>query len=107
MENNKKTLAVIGGGVAGNLSAKYAIESGFKVALFDKNGEIGGNWRKGDSNIWPEMQANLTKFTMQLSDFALSDLDEIYPYKASINFFLLKYIEAFGVDKCIKYNTQI
>lgn len=46
--NNGKTnalnVAVIGAGPSGIVSAKYAIEQGFKVTVYEQGEEVGGVW---------------------------------------------------------------
>lgn len=40
----KKNIAVIGGGLAGLCAAKYAINSGHQVTIFEQTANIGGTW---------------------------------------------------------------
>lgn len=46
--NNEKAgvlnVAVIGAGPSGLVSAKYALEHGFKVTVFEQSEEVGGIW---------------------------------------------------------------
>lgn len=41
---NALNVAVIGAGPSGIVSAKYAIEQGFKVTVYEQGEEVGGVW---------------------------------------------------------------
>ena len=45
----KKTVAVIGGGVAGIVAAKEAMEEGHEVVVYEQARCNGGEWKSGDS----------------------------------------------------------
>jgi dimethylaniline monooxygenase (N-oxide forming) len=106
METNK-TLAVIGGGVSGIISAKWAKQDGYKVTIFEKESALGGNWRLGDSNIWPDMETNTNKYLMYLYDYKLPDTDSFYITKEQFNRHLNNYVSDFGLGDLFKYSSTV
>jgi len=46
VSNLKKKIAVIGGGVAGMVAANVCAERGHTVTLYEKDGELGGNFKR-------------------------------------------------------------
>lgn len=93
---NKKTLAVLGCGVCGSLSAKGAIENCFKVTIFEKLNEIGGIW-SGNGHVSPQMSTNIRKNNLNFSDFKWRDADPLYPSKERVHLFLKEYCKTFGL----------
>lgn len=72
-----KTVAVIGGGVAGIESAKYLNNLGYKVLLFEKESTLGGNVLKWD-RLFPNQ-----RHAKEVIDTLTSNIDGITVYTSS------------------------
>jgi len=65
---DKHTLAIIGGGLCGILTAKLAIDRGLNVFIFEKNSDLIGIWSV-NGYAWPGMSLNISKYQDCLIDF--------------------------------------
>jgi len=61
-----KTIAVIGAGSSGIVTAKVLIDNGFDVILFDREKQIGGIWSPNGAYI--DLQAQLVAGFMEFPD---------------------------------------
>jgi cation diffusion facilitator CzcD-associated flavoprotein CzcO len=104
MEN--KTLAIIGGGVSGICSAKWAKHEGYQVTVFEKNDTLGGNWRD-DSIIWPNMETNTSKYALSLYDYRLGGSDSVYITKEQFYRHIKSYVKDFEVEKLFKFSCKV
>jgi dimethylaniline monooxygenase (N-oxide forming) len=104
METHK--VAIIGAGISGIVSAKYAKENGFTPIIFDKNSTIGGVWSK-DGQAWPNLETNISKYSCQFSDHSWKDEDPIFIPKEKMDTWLLEYVEKFGLTNCLNLNTKV
>jgi cation diffusion facilitator CzcD-associated flavoprotein CzcO len=93
----KKSVAVIGAGPAGIITARKLLQCGlFTVTMFEKNNQIGGSWVP-DGIINPNMRTNQSKFTMGFSDLAWDFLEHasVYPKASDIHRYLEEYFERY------------
>jgi cation diffusion facilitator CzcD-associated flavoprotein CzcO len=72
MEENRKTVAIVGASPAGIIKAKEYIESGLIPSIFEMGNDFGGLWRN-DRGIGPKMKANISKYCFQFTDLPWSD----------------------------------
>jgi dimethylaniline monooxygenase (N-oxide forming) len=112
MENKNdlkdKKLVIIGAGISGLVSAKYALETGFTdITIFDAKKSLGGNWNEENSPMWKNLSSNLSKFSMQFSDFHWKEYDEVFAKKKEINHFLEKYAENFNIVPYLNFETKV
>lgn len=67
---NALNVAIIGAGPSGIVSAKYAIEQGFKVTVYEQGEEVGGVWvytdRIGKDKFGNEIHTALYKGLRQV-----------------------------------------
>lgn len=59
-EDDIKTVAVIGAGIAGLLSAAALVESGLEVRLFERRPNPGGNWYYQDAKPVPHVYPSVS-----------------------------------------------
>jgi dimethylaniline monooxygenase (N-oxide forming) len=104
MENQR--IAIIGAGISGLVSAKYAKEKGLNPIIFDKNTTIGGVWSQ-DGQAWPNLETNVSKYNVQFSDHFWKDDDPIFIPKDRLYTWLLEYVEKFKLTDCLKFNTKV
>jgi dimethylaniline monooxygenase (N-oxide forming) len=104
MEKNK--IAIIGAGIAGLVSAKYAKENGFTPIIFEKNTTIGGVWSK-EGHSWPHLESNVSKYCVQFSDHYWKDEDPTFISKDKMYAWLEEYVDKFGFRDCLKLRTKV
>jgi dimethylaniline monooxygenase (N-oxide forming) len=104
MESPK--VAIIGAGVSGLLSAKYAKENGFTPTVFDKKSTVGGIW-SGEGNAWPGLETNASKYTCSFTDHYWKDDDPPYIPLDRMHKWLLQYVDKFDLNSCLKLNTKV
>lgn len=106
IQSKPKRLAIIGGGISGMLSARYALENQYEIIVFEKNSEIGGVW-SDKGYAWPEMNVNVSKYSLQLSDFLWRDIDPLFPSKTQMHSYFKNFVETFGILPYFRFNTCV
>jgi dimethylaniline monooxygenase (N-oxide forming) len=106
MENTKPKLAIIGCGLSGFLSAKYAKAEGYEVMIFEKRSSLGGLWSESGA-MWTGMRTNASKYTNQFTDFLWSDFASIFPSPKEVLDYFQRYVEHFQLAELIKFNTEV
>jgi cation diffusion facilitator CzcD-associated flavoprotein CzcO len=102
-------VAVIGAGPGGLVAAKYALEAGFDVSVFEASDDLGGQWHTtaSHSGVWPGMRTNTSRALTVFSDFAIPPGHEMHPRAEQIQSYLRSYAEATGVTRCIRFNSPV
>lgn len=109
---SSKTVAIIGAGPSGILSAKYCVQSGLCPTVFDINDQPGGLWVPG-SKIWSSLYCNFTKHCMVFSDFPWSNVDKQknkssqYAHRDDIFEYLSAYIKHFDLESYFQCKTRV
>lgn len=98
-------VCVIGAGIAGLVTAKVLLESGFEVAILEKSSEIGGVWAR--SNVYPELRANNSHYTYRFSDFAYPLGTDEFPTAAQVLAYLNAYVDQFGLRSRIGLGAAV
>ena len=86
--DNTKTVAVIGAGIAGLVTAKTLAQDGFDVQVFEKGNDLGGTWAL--SRTYPGLRTNNTKQTYEFSDHPYPDDTELSPRADEVRSYLEK-----------------
>ena len=102
-------VAVIGAGPGGLTAAKYAIEAGFDVSVFEASNDLGGQWNTAaaHSGIWPGMRTNTSRTMTEFSDYPAPDTHDLHPRAEQIEAYLRSYADAFGVTDRIRFGTEV
>ena len=102
-------IAVVGAGPAGLATAKHALESGFKVRVFEAQDDLGGQWHTTSprSGVWPGMRTNTSRWMTAFSDFPVPPDHELHPFAEQIHLYLRSYADAFGVTPHIEFGRRI
>ena len=108
MKKNLKTVAIIGAGISGLVSAKYALENGLMPFVIEKSKSIGGLWSLDSSSfIWDEMIAHASIYSQMFSDHPWPSYVQTFPNVQEINAYILSYINRFSLDQYIFLNTNV
>jgi len=113
--DSKKRVAVIGGGVAGIVSAKECLQEDLDVVVFEKSSQLGGVWNANDSKskrTTGRTMSSSSRHNSFFGDFPMEEgsPDDFYPTHYSeeeYRQYLAAYATNFGVDKTVEYNTHI
>jgi len=93
------TVAIVGGGPSGIVTAKYLLSQGFDPTIFESSDDIGGQWnhRSPNSGVWPSMRTNTSRLMTQFSDMAYHPGTSTFPTNQEVHAYLHRYAEMFGV----------
>ncbi len=102
-------VAVIGAGPGGLVAAKYAIEAGFEVSVFEASNELGGQWNTtaAHSGIWPGMRTNTSRAMTAFSDHGPPPTHDLHPFAEQIHDYLRSYSATFGVTDRIRFAAPV
>ncbi|GLC41090.1 hypothetical protein PLESTM_001154700 [Pleodorina starrii] len=96
-----KSVAVIGGGLAGLSAAKAAVQAGLLPTIFDRRPSIGGMWGDAAGATYASLHTNVSRFTCSFSDFPWPPGSPDFPTAAQVGDYLSAYQRAFlPPDKC-------
>jgi dimethylaniline monooxygenase (N-oxide forming) len=101
----RKTLCIIGGGVAGLVSAKVLRNDGFEVTVFEKESTIGGVW--AESRAYPGLRSNNPCEAYTFSDFDFPESADEFPTAGQIRAYLEAYAGHFGLWPHIRLQTRV
>ncbi len=77
----QRTVAVIGGGPAGLVAARFLKKHGFDPVVFEAAAAVGGQWNAGSpsSAVWPGMCTNTSRVLTAFSDLDHLAGTSVYP----------------------------
>lgn len=103
-----KTVAVIGAGPGGLVTARWLLEKGFEPTIFEKAPILGGQWSglPGNSGVWPGMHTNTSRILTAFSDLP-HDSAAVFPSNHEILAYLQRYAELFALTPRIRLNTTV
>lgn len=105
----KKSVAIIGAGPAGIITARKLLQCGqFTIRVFEKNNKIGGSWIPGGI-INPNMRTNQSKFTMSFSDLSWDFLANasMYPKASDVHRYLEEYFKKYIPTDVVQFCTIV
>src|SRR4051794_16530449 len=102
-------VAVVGAGPSGIVAAKYALEAGFDVTVFEANDRLGGQWytTADHSGVWPGMHTNTSRAMTAFSDFPAPADHPLHPAAEQVHAYLGAYARTFGVTEHIRFHTAV
>jgi cation diffusion facilitator CzcD-associated flavoprotein CzcO len=102
-------IAVIGAGPSGLAAARYALEAGFDVTVFEAAERLGGQWHTAadHSGVWPGMHTNTSRAMTAFSDFPAPPEHPLHPAAEQIHAYLEDYARTFGVADRIRFATRV
>ncbi|XP_031351136.1 senecionine N-oxygenase-like [Photinus pyralis] len=113
-------VAIIGAGVCGLISLRYAKESGHQCDVFEQTGEFGGTWVYTDNygidenglpitrNLYQDLITNVPKEMMEFLNFRhSSDINESYITQPLVLKYLRDFADKFDLEKHIQYYSYV
>ena len=105
-----KRVAVMGAGACGICAAKYLLEVGFDVTVFEIGGQIGGMWcymnDSGRSSAYRTLHINTSRGVTRFSDFDFDDATQVFPDHADMHRYLVAYARHFDVTPHIRLQPR-
>lgn len=110
MRGNKR-VAIVGAGASGLCSAKYLLESGFDVTVFEIGTQIGGMWcyrnDSGRSSAYRTLHINTSRGVTRFSDLDFDAETQPFPDHFDMHRYLVSYADHFGVTPHIRFNSRV
>ncbi|KAF2889666.1 hypothetical protein ILUMI_16507 [Ignelater luminosus] len=112
-------IAIIGAGVTGLISLKYALEQGFECDSFEQTGLIGGTWNYTDrvgtdenglpvhSAMYKGLRTNLPKETMAFLDFPYPEQVKSYLTQPEVLDYFNCFADCFNLRRHIKFYKYV
>lgn len=99
MEQARKLdLVIVGGGIGGIISMKYALDAGLDALLLERSARIGGLWR--DLPPWQDLQ-------IRKEDWTLGDLPMEGEDQPSVLRNIEAWVKRFGLAPYIRVNSEV
>ncbi|HSV83254.1 MAG TPA: FAD-dependent oxidoreductase [Ramlibacter sp.] len=106
-----KKVAIIGAGSSGVCLARYLIEEGADVTVFEAGSHIGGMWvYENDSGVSPAyktLHINSPKSLTAFPDHPFPKETQLFPSHRDMHAYLVSYADRFGVTPRIRFNTRV
>lgn len=101
------TVAIIGGGPSGLVTAKEAKACGLSPTVFEKSASIGGVWNPEDGKIWESLLINNSRFSSCFSDFPWDENAEDFPNAKEVYDYLCNYADHHHLYDDTKLNCNV
>ena len=98
-------VAVIGGGVAGLVTAKVLKQAGHSVVVFEKAPDVGGVWSA--SRRYPGLTTQSPKQQYSLSDFPMPKSLPEWPTGAQVQEYLASYARHFSLESSLRLSCEV
>jgi len=96
--DKQRDLIIVGGGIGGIISLKYAKDAGLDAILLESGDTVGGLWR--DLPAWQDIQ-------FRKEDWTLGDLPIAGEDQASILANIRAWVDRFGLASSIRLDTRV
>ncbi|MFZ0547154.1 MAG: NAD(P)-binding domain-containing protein [Candidatus Promineifilaceae bacterium] len=106
----KKRIAIIGGGWSGIYALKAARADGHEAELFEKDSAVGGIWRYNENKpggVWRSVYAVTSKTYLHASDFPMPDDYPLFPHHTQLLAYIESYVEHFQLSPYIHLNHKV
>jgi dimethylaniline monooxygenase (N-oxide forming) len=108
---NARTVAVVGGGVAGIATVKALVERDVEVDAFERSDRLGGLWSYGNpfgvSAAYDTLHLNSSRAMTQWPDHPMPSDWPDYPSAAQVESYLNGYADRFGVRERYRFETTV
>ena len=109
----RRSVAVIGAGVAGLAAAKSLLEEGLHPTAFERSKNLGGLWRYDDGvaggggPAYRSLQTNISRHAMGYSDHPIPDSFPDFPTHRHILRYLESYADRFGLRRHVRLQHEV
>jgi dimethylaniline monooxygenase (N-oxide forming) len=105
----ERAVAVIGGGPAGLVVARFLKKHGFDPVVFEAAAAVGGQWNAGSplSAVWPGMRTNTSRVLTAFSDLDHPAGTSVYPSQVDMLAYLQQYAEKAGLTPHLRLSSRV
>ena len=96
-------LIIIGFGVSGIATSRWAQKNGLKYIVLEKNDTFGGVW----ANTWDYTNLQTDKIFYQFSELSYDKSVPSFPAKHQLLDYFNNYIEKFNLIHCVDFNVNV
>lgn len=97
-----KTIGIVGGGIAGCITAKTLTQQGYHVEVLDRNPSFGGLWYKNYDGSGLQFQRGHYNFP----DFPFESKED-FPRSPEVAKYIESYADKFGIKPYFQFNTEV
>lgn len=101
------TVAIIGGGPSGLVTAKEAKACGLTPTVFEKGNSIGGVWKPEEGKVWDSLKINNSRFSSSFSDFPWDENADAFPNAKEVYSYLCNYANHYHIYENTKLNCNV
>lgn len=107
--SSSRTAAVIGAGSSGLAAAKNFREAGYEVTVFEREGDLGGNWNYGKptARVYRSTHTISSKPGTEYPDFPMPAAFPDYPHHRQILQYLQDYAAHFDLIPLIQFHAGV
>ncbi|WP_131808079.1 NAD(P)-binding protein, partial [Mycolicibacterium elephantis] len=98
------TVAIIGAGIAGIITALAAADAGVNYQIFDRNAEVGGTWL---TTRYPGIGVDTPSAYYSLSREVNPDWSSYYPQGAEYQNYLVSLADKYGLREHTRFSTEV
>ena len=104
-----RKVAVIGGGSAGVVAARYLKRGGHEPTLFEAGATFGGVWAPAPTNdvVYKSLRTNLPTVVMQSPDLDFAEGLPSYVDAEALGAYIERYAAEFGVDAVARFGATV
>jgi dimethylaniline monooxygenase (N-oxide forming) len=106
-----KRVAVIGAGACGICAAKYLLEVGFDVTVFEIGTQLGGMWcyqnDNGRSSAYRTLHINTSRGVTRFSDLDFDAQTQDFPDHLDMHRYLVAYADRFAVTPHVRFSSRV
>ena len=102
-------VAIIGGGPAGIVAARWLKAQGFEPVLFEQSDALGGQWNGAGahSGVWPAMRTNTSRVMTAFSDLEYPEGTSVYPTNQEVRAYVQRYADTFDLASHIRVRSRV
>ena len=104
-------VAIIGAGASGICLARYLVEDGADITVFEMGSYIGGQWvynnDSGTSPAYKTLHINSPKNLTQFPEYPFPKDVQLFPSHQDMHKYLTDYANHFGVTPRIRFRTKV
>ena len=106
---SRPSVAIIGAGPAGLVTARWLKARGFAPVLFEASRDLGGQWNPNGlhSATWPGMVTNTSRVMTAFSDLDHPPGTPTYPGREDMHRYLDRYSDRFGLRRAIRFGARV
>lgn len=101
---DSRTVAIIGAGISGLITAREFLVYKITPTLFEKSDSVGGLWRHG---LWKNFRTDVVKFNCAFTCKSWSKEIDVFPHKDQVLMYIEEFAKENGLYKHIRFQSAV